>query len=164
MGKPGRPKIRDEAYYKEYFKKWRQDHLEYKRAYDKAYSLANKDKIKAYDKEYYKANKEKWQDYNWLKKFNISREDYEALLAKQDGVCDICKIASPGKTRASFSIDHDHKTGKIRGLLCSGCNTAIGLMYESKETLANAIKYLEKHEGTDIEVDNWILGQLSGCG
>ena len=49
-----------------------------------------------------------------------------------------------GKVRA-LSVDHDHQTGKVRGLLCSDCNTGIGKLKEKRETFLSAIKYLDFH-------------------
>jgi hypothetical protein len=54
----------------------------------------------------------------------ITLEEYADLLTKQEGRCALCRTADPG--RRSWCIDHDHKTGKIRGLLCWKCNVALG--------------------------------------
>lgn len=74
---------------------------------------------------------------------SMSVADYESLLAAQGGVCGICKSTSPGK-RKRFSVDHDHATNAIRGLLCDTCNRGIGMLKESKEVLLSAVAYLEK--------------------
>lgn len=72
-------------------------------------------------------------------KFKMLSEDYETLLQKQNGVCAICN--QPPKSR-HLDIDHDHKTRKIRGLLCNRCNLAIGLFDDSVCILDQAINYL----------------------
>lgn len=74
---------------------------------------------------------------------SISVADYERLLVLQGGKCGICRSASPGRYKR-FSVDHDHATGAIRGLLCNECNRGIGLLRDSKEVLRSAIAYLEK--------------------
>lgn len=80
--------------------------------------------------------------------FGISLEEYEALFKEQGGVCKICgepeKRTDPrtGKIYA-LSVDHCHKTGKIRGLLCMAHNKAIGLFGDSVSLLRAAISYLE---------------------
>jgi hypothetical protein len=58
--------------------------------------------------------------------------------------CEIC--GQRGKKRNGITLDHDHKTGKFRGWLCSNCNTALGLVQENKETLQALIKYIEINE------------------
>lgn len=66
------------------------------------------------------------------------------MLAAQGGVCAIC-----GETNASgrdLSVDHDHETGEIRQLLCSNCNTGIGLLKDNPELLIKASAYLMKHK------------------
>ena len=72
-------------------------------------------------------------------------EKYEEAYIKQDGRCAICgcKLNSSRYTR--FAGDHDHKTGKLRGLLCTNCNTALGLFKDSIERLEAAKAYLLKH-------------------
>jgi hypothetical protein len=66
--------------------------------------------------------------------------EYNKLIEKQNGKCAICgKITKLG-------VDHNHITGKIRGLLCPTCNSALGLFYDNKLILLNAIKYLEQEE------------------
>lgn len=72
--------------------------------------------------------------------YGISLTVYNEMLAKQDGKCAICSRECT--TGRSLAVDHCHSTGKIRGLLCQGCNTSIGRLY-SVELLKSAIKYLE---------------------
>ena len=78
-------------------------------------------------------------------RFNLTIEGYQALLDAQGGVCAICGQPETrirqGHVR-QLSIDHDHETGKIRGLLCSSCNVALGNFKDSLESLSNAIDYL----------------------
>lgn len=77
----------------------------------------------------------------WLKwKFGITPEDYELMLAVQGGVCAICEQPSPRRTR--LDIDHDHATGEIRGLLCTFCNRAIGMLRDRPIVAARAARYL----------------------
>jgi hypothetical protein len=64
------------------------------------------------------------------------------IINSHRGVCDICGIDNPGKSRKNFSIDHDHKTGIVRGLLCHSCNVGLGHFSDNIELLEKAIKYL----------------------
>jgi hypothetical protein len=73
------------------------------------------------------------------RKYRMSIEDYDRMLAAQGGVCAICKGPSKRKN-GLFDVDHDHKTGKVRGLLCHGCNTGIGLLGDDPRVWERAIK------------------------
>ena len=82
------------------------------------------------------------------KKYGISADEYDQLLAEQGGVCKICgadnpQIKVPGKRTKNLYVDHDHKSGKIRGLLCQPCNTVLGRMNDDPILLRRAAKYLE---------------------
>lgn len=80
--------------------------------------------------------------------FGISLEDYNEMVTAQGGVCAICKNPEThkrnGKLKA-LAVDHHHGTGKIRGLLCSDCNTGIGKLKDSPEILIAAAEYIRKH-------------------
>lgn len=80
-----------------------------------------------------------------LREYGMTIEQYENLVLKQNGVCAICKGKSSGDKRSSrLFIDHCHKTGKVRGLLCSPCNLGIGKLRDDPKVLRNAARYLEK--------------------
>lgn len=74
----------------------------------------------------------------WVK-YRTTEEDYAAVLKFQGGVCAGCG-ESPRKTR--LAVDHDHKTGRIRGLLCWLCNRAIGILRDNSDTATRLGKYL----------------------
>jgi len=80
--------------------------------------------------------------------FGITPEDRVAMMDKQKGCCAICgdSLINPKFNKADLHIDHDHTTGKTRGLLCGKCNTALGSFRDSRENLIKAIQYLEEHE------------------
>lgn len=77
--------------------------------------------------------------YNRKYKYGLNPEDFDRLLDSQRGLCGICQtpISKP-------CIDHCHITGKVRGLLCYCCNTALGKFRESPELLQKALNYLKK--------------------
>lgn len=85
-------------------------------------------------------------------KYGITPEDYEEFLKVQGGVCYICggkeERLRPRKFEGPslLCIDHCHKTGKVRKLLCHNCNGALGQVKESIEVLENMIKYIREHE------------------
>lgn len=75
-------------------------------------------------------------------KFGLTVETRQRLLDEQDGKCAIClKLESDSKQR--FVVDHCHKTGRIRGILCSKCNSAIGLLEENRQSILRAAAYLD---------------------
>ena len=78
-------------------------------------------------------------------KYGISQEMYLYLLKLQDNKCAICLTSVP-KTYGNtfFAVDHDHETGKVRGLLCLECNSGIGKLKDNADILRSAIKYLEE--------------------
>lgn len=75
-----------------------------------------------------------------LRKYGLTPESYAQLLDKQGGVCAICSKQEEGKRLA---VDHDHESGKVRGLLCGQCNTGLGKFYDNVDTLSKAILYLQ---------------------
>lgn len=78
-----------------------------------------------------------------LKKYyGISLDEYDKMLANQNGVCAVC---SKEHTRRPLNVDHCHSTGKIRGLLCDKCNMALGLLEDSKEIIQNLERYLNAY-------------------
>ena len=131
--------------------------------WQREYRQKNRDKINARDRMYYrtnekrrKANQEnskKWRERNKdLRPLNrryiaygISPEEQLKLYELQNKKCAICKkdIDLRGK---GTHIDHDHKTGIVRGLVCNPCNVGLGMFYDNSELLLNAFKYLSLHD------------------
>ena len=93
---------------------------------------------------YYKNNKPKASASTRARhlkvKYGITPEKYAELLFLQGGVCTICK--GPGKAYKKLCVDHNHETGKIRGLLCNTCNAGLGQFSDNIELLQLAIDYL----------------------
>ena len=89
-------------------------------------------------------------------RYGIDQNGYDALLRKQGGLCAVCGEPPKKAGRAHWSgklcVDHDHATGRVRGLLCNSCNLAIGYI-QSPETLERAAQYLRDHKRPD-SVDN----------
>ena len=76
--------------------------------------------------------------------YGLDFKDYERMLEEQNGVCAICSSPPPNNRKTRLAIDHCHKTGKVRGLLCDKCNRSIGLLKDDVSVLKSAIKYLTK--------------------
>jgi hypothetical protein len=98
-----------------------------------------------------KANRErdKLQQFrnSLLRNYNLPYEEYSRMVEDQNGKCAIC-LELPSRTH--LDVDHNHATGKIRQLLCSRCNTAIGLLKESQELFQKATEYLLKHNSQSL--------------
>lgn len=77
--------------------------------------------------------------------YGLTMEQYETMLASQNGLCAICGGTSNGRSE-HLHIDHDHATGKVRALLCHTCNTGVGLFNDDPELLQKVIAYLAFHE------------------
>lgn len=108
--------------------------------------------VRCYGKEYKKARantplaKAKRRRNKIFGKYKITMAQYDAMSLKQSGKCAIC-FAPPEDVRYGvLCIDHCHKTGKIRGLLCFECNLGLGRFEDKLQILKNAIHYLKAHQ------------------
>jgi hypothetical protein len=98
----------------------------------KLYRERHPEKIAAYkprlavvSKVWRDTNKEQIKNSKLLRTYGIGLKEYNYLLEVQGGTCALCPSDDPGAGREYFSVDHDHVTGKVRGLLCSKCNVAL---------------------------------------
>lgn len=79
------------------------------------------------------------REFHLKTKYGLSQEEYAIMVERQGNGCAIC-----GST-VKLNVDHDHATGKIRGLLCHGCNVSLGHFRDDTMVLKRAIEYLERH-------------------
>lgn len=136
-------------------KQRREEHIEEERETRRLYYQKNKDKIKGAVKKYREAHPEVIRAYreahreeikdrqrnDALKRFyGITQDEYDAILEKQGG-CAICGRKQT-EIKKLFSVDHDHKTGKVRGILCHHCNLILGHAQDRRDVLQSAIIYL----------------------
>jgi hypothetical protein len=161
---------------KEYQKKYRLKNKEKKKEYDKEYYLKNnehfkeyylknKEKVKEYVKEYRLKNREKYlkymrdwhqkpenigrnKNYKLIKRYNLTLEQFNDKLKNQNNKCTLCYTTFDEKINKAC-VDHNHQTGKIRDLLCSFCNSTLGLVKENINILNNMINYLNKHNSLE---------------
>jgi hypothetical protein len=78
---------------------------------------------------------------NLMRRYGLTLEQYEAMRLRQGGRCAICGRVPVRR----LHVDHDHRTGRVRGLLCQNCNTAIGKLGENLVTMARAMFYLRQY-------------------
>lgn len=135
------------------------------RIYNKEWRARNKEKMALKAREYYHQNANKRAAYNvqWLKDhpeqalntrlmrdYGITLEAFNAMMEQQNEQCAICKTAlqSSGNMK-NTNIDHCHKDGHVRGILCGSCNRALGLFQDDVDVLQSAINYLSHGWGSN---------------
>ena len=126
---------------KESNKKWREN---------------NRDKRDTHQRRYLERNPEARKEtirkskYTHIKRvYGLSKEQFYEMMKNQNDCCAICFARKEEQHYKTLSIDHCHKTGKVRGLLCSNCNTALGLFKDNKDSIQRAIQYLEQSATID---------------
>ena len=147
--------------YTEYQREYREKNREAIKAYDrKRYAnLSEEDKQKrnVWSKKSYEKNKNKilikMRKRHLQLVYNLSAEQYLSMMIEQQNRCAICGEYEKRYTKTGdikpLSVDHNHITGEIRGLLCNDCNALIGFANEDKKILENAISYLEMYFQAD---------------
>lgn len=133
-----------------YQKKWRQENQSSILEEKKKYYRENRDQILSKQKLYWDNRTEKQRnkvvERQIAKKYGLSLEEYNQKSSSQGDVCKICqKKCSTGKRLA---VDHNHKTGQVRGLLCGRCNLILGRAEELPDLLRKAADYLEAYSET----------------
>jgi hypothetical protein len=106
----------------------------------RAWQQENRERYNARQRSYRNSHRKQAREGHLRRTFGISQKDYADLLARQGGGCAIC--GRPPK-KAALHVDHDHETNAVRGLLCVGCNNALGQFKDSPVLLARASSYLE---------------------
>jgi hypothetical protein len=102
-----------------------------------------------------KQSPERAQNAQLKYKYGITLEQRDAMFAEQGHACAICGTAAPARSNKhqNWAVDHDHRTGAVRGILCHPCNLLLGNALDSPDTLAKAIRYLNDRTERDTEVD-----------
>lgn len=95
------------------------------------------------------------RDRDMQKKYGITMDDYQEMLADQEGKCACCG-GEPGKR--ALAVDHDHKTGQVRDLLCDPCNVMLGMANDDQERLKAGMRYLRRWEKTLINAQRRATG------
>ncbi len=127
-------------------------------AYQRDWYAKNPDRVAANSARYRKANKAKlaeknraWNEANpdyrknrsLMLLYGLSRDEYDQMLLSQNGLCAIC-----GEEMKTVNVDHDHRDGRVRGLLCKNCNMGLGHFFDSIALLASAIKFLGRYDSS----------------
>lgn len=99
-------------------RRWLDNNVEHRRTRERGYARDNRNK-------------------KLVKRYGITVDQFEEIVTVVQGRCQICQVAR------ALHVDHDHNTGRVRGLLCGNCNRGIGLFQEDPQKLRAAIAYLE---------------------
>jgi hypothetical protein len=130
-------------------------------AKQKAYKAANHEKYLEAQRRYKERHPERLKAYRerpdvkarrkisgrrqWLERYGITPEQFDAMLLSQGHKCAICRTDKPGGTNRRFHVDHCHTTQKVRELLCNKCNAALGYADDNPAILFAAAQYLLRH-------------------
>lgn len=136
---------------KDHLQSYYQKNKEKLRAATAAYRLKNLEKLREYNRtrlanrtpEQKAKDSEKKREASLRRRYGISVQDYLLLLDKQNGTCALCSSTPEKERYKRLNVDHCHHTGKVRGLLCTQCNHALGVLGDTAESLNRAMKYLE---------------------
>ena len=116
------------------------------RAAAEARYLADRDEVEAHA-----------ENQTLLRKYGISRDELERRITQQGGRCAICLRPFDFSRRLNYAVDHDHRTGTVRGILCRSCNTGLGMFGDSPRQMERAKRYLVAHRSTDSTAPQQLL-------
>ncbi len=111
-----------------------EDKKERARALHRKHVSENRELMRAYDRK-----------HSLKAAYGMTIEDYDSMLRQQGGACAICRREPSTGNGKVLHVDHDHATGRVRGLLCTNCNTGLGHFRDSTDALAAAAAYLQAH-------------------
>jgi Recombination endonuclease VII len=92
------------------------------------------------------------RNYHLRRRYGITAEHFDAMLAEQGGLCAICREA-PAR-----HVDHDHKSNRVRGLLCFNCNGALGQFRDREDLMLRAVLYLGRNDGDSLDYPDLHVG------
>lgn len=122
-------------------RRWKKRHPDKVRALGRLNYARNKEKFRSRAKANYRKKPEIWLRSDLKRRYDMSVEEFATLLESQNGVCAICGKPERGKNNR-LSVDHDHESGAIRGLLCNACNAGLGRFNDNLALLQKAVSYL----------------------
>lgn len=119
---------------------------EKKRAYEKSRYARKRERFLLWKQQNPEEAKTRARRHKLMQNYGITIEERDALLTAQGGGCAVCGAREPAQQR-DWHVDHCHTSKCVRGILCHHCNTMLGLARDNPSILAQAITYLEKHNG-----------------
>lgn len=129
-------------------KKWREANPKLHRARAKAYKAKNPERVKKVMAQWCRDNRSHLNEYarrkHYEKAYGITIEERDTMLVAQGGTCKICQGVEHAKR--GWAVDHCHKTGKVRGILCQACNIVLGHAHDDPWILRRMIEYLNEYK------------------
>lgn len=113
--------------------------------YQRLYRMQNREKILEREKLNRKLSLDKVKNNKLMSRYKISLKEYNDMLLKQENKCKICNKIK------ELVVDHCHKTGKVRGLLCFKCNQGLGFLKDDAVLMDRAIKYIKEHNENFVQ-------------
>lgn len=114
--------------------------------YCKKFRNENKEHLKQYKKKHYKDNIQDYKNNSLKNLYGVTIEEYNSMFDEINGICPGCgeQIFNTINSENPAVVDHNHKTGLVRGLLCGRCNSLLGFAKDNATTLENLTNYLRK--------------------
>lgn len=126
---------------------WHQLTKDKRQQYGKEYRARNKERLRIKRHEYLERRRANYLRHKLEVRYGLTKEQHEKLVVVSNGQCQICKGRELKQNTIgvynNLSVDHDHQTGKVRGLLCNRCNTALGFFADDVNLLEAAVSYLK---------------------
>lgn len=126
-----------------------QRNAEVRRQKSREYAATHREEVLAKKRAYMRKRHAEQPELNRLRqisyKYGLSPEEYSALVERTGPTCPLCDEEFRGRGLHKRCVDHDHQTGKVRGLICSACNTAIGYFGDNPQRIESAIRYLRRY-------------------
>lgn len=123
--------------------KWREKHPGRHTTYKKEWYQENKEQLRARMKERYHANPDRHREQKLVQTKGVTFAERDALFEAQGSMCAVCGTTEP---KRCWTVDHDHKTNQVRGVLCTNCNLLLGHAHDDTSVLASAISYLKQFQ------------------
>lgn len=128
--------------------RWRQNNPDKEREKSRRYHAANKAKKNQQSREWYENNKERAEDLRLKAEYGISLEQKRLMFVAQDGKCAAC--ASSFDKLGDLHVDHRHDDSLVRGLLCGGCNRALGILKDCPSRISKLLNYIVRFQPKEL--------------
>ena len=130
--------------------RWQKNNPERVRANVKRWQRKNRPQLRAYAKAWRKTWAPEYREKvlaaqraaAFKRRYDLTQEQYEVMLQNQDGHCALCPSTPSQERYNRLNVDHDHQTDRLRGLLCTPCNHALGILGDNEEGLVKALAYV----------------------
>lgn len=123
---------------------WRSRNPERHKAIWDKFADTHRERRRAYEQAYRKSHQERIKGNRYQRKYKVTWDEVQSMVREQGNQCKICGAAFGDTPSTRYHVDHCHKAGHVRGILCNNCNKGIGHFKENHDLLAKATEYLRK--------------------